>query len=144
MPPDDEKISPKNPKTVCSIEDELKLQPLEASTINELAWKNPSGQVPLPLPKQDREVMEKQIERNSSRFRISILEMILGTTFVCCVLALTKWVSLPVLTLCLGCCAVLIILGLFDSILGKSTGVRITWLLVVAYLISAAVSLIQY
>lgn len=141
MPPDDKNSAESVPSV--RIEDEMQLQECDAATINELNWKSSSGQVPLPLPEQDREVMEKRIEKNAKRFRISILELLLATTFVCSILALTSWISLPVLTLSLGCTAVVFILGLFDRLFDTRQRLGITWILLISYLAAAAISLIR-
>ena len=91
--------------------DAFQLAESEAVSIHEFNHKSPSGQVPLPLPRQDREALENNLQKRQKRIRIAIMEVMLSVTFFCAVLALTSWFTLRVLILGLGCNAVLCLLG---------------------------------
>lgn len=124
-------------------DDELRLQTPDAATIHQLNFRSDSGRVPLPLPDQDRQAIAKITQKKAKRVSISILETLLATTFVCLVLALANWMPLPVLTLCLGCTAVIFMMGLVDHWLGARYRIGITWLLLISYLLAATVSLLR-
>ena len=120
---------------------ELHLQDVDAATIYQLTWRSSSGQVPLPLPAQDREIIDaKQRAMKSrfrSRFRISTFELFLGITFTCVILATSKWLTLPLLAMGLGCATIVSMLGLFDLWLSQRFRRALSGFLLAAYLLVA-------